>query len=188
MTRGLASIETAAWRRVLRGCAVALVVLLAVQALRYVGARGAALPADLASEVRQAAAEREDVPDVKDYEAIVEEEHFGKKPKPPRLQLFGILGDSALIGKSPQNAKLHKADAKLSGDHVLVEVGADYVVIEREGKRQTLKLFGEPIYKPEPEAGPAGEEGPQGDQPGPPEMPDTVPVPPEGARTHERRP
>ena len=149
MARGFASLGTAAWRRGLKGCAIALAVLLALQAMRYVRARGPALPTDLASGVRQAAAEREGVPDVKDYEAIVEEEHFGKKPKPPRLQLFGIIGDSALIGNSDKNAKLHKVDDKLPGEHVLVEVGADYAVVEREGKRQTLKLFGDPICQPE---------------------------------------
>jgi hypothetical protein len=174
--------DSAAWRRVLRWCAVVLVVFLAVQAVRCLTAGGPALPDYLAGADAQSAVQREGVPDATEYEAIVEEEHFGKKPKPPQPQLFGILGDRALIGPSANNAELKKVGDTLPGDHLLVEVGADYVVVEREGERRTLKLFGDticpPAEEPRPEAGPEpgggrpGPEGPPKPQAGPDERED----------------
>ena len=188
MTPGAALFDTPVVRRALRVCTVVLLVLLALQAARCMGALCTGLPGDPTPDKDAAVPRRENVPEVKAYEAIVEEEHFGKKPPPPRLQLFGILGDGALIGESSQSAQLQKVDAKLADDNVLVEVGADYVVIERKGTRRTLSLFGEPMIKPEPKAAPTGEKGPQGDRPEPPKAPDGAPVPGEGARTNERRP
>jgi hypothetical protein len=187
MTPASALKKAGVLRSVLKACAVVLVVLIAVEAVRYLGARGPVLPDELASDPRQAALEREGVPDVKDYAAIVEEEHFGKKPPPPGLQLFGILGDSALIGESPEKANLQKVDDKLPGERVLVEVGADYAVVEQQGQRQTLKLFGEPICQPESKAGPADVNKAQGNQPQAPKKPDGTPAAGEGVRSDEHR-
>jgi len=141
---------------------IVLIALSLLQLLRWVRAQRVGLPAGPLGADALAAPARDGVPALAEYSAIADEEHYGKKPPVPRLQLFGVIGDAALLGTSPQDAGLHKVDAKLPGNHVLVEVGVDQVVLEREGKRQTLKLFGEPIWQPAASPASVGPQGPAG--------------------------
>jgi hypothetical protein len=131
------------WRLYLRLTAGALMVLLLAQALGY--SRLPRLQSDtLATGTEELEmTRREEAPAVDDYLKAVTGGCFGLKGKPPKPQLFGILGDSALIGQSQGNADFFVVGADLPGGFKLVEVQANAVVIERDGSKETLTLFGD---------------------------------------------
>lgn len=117
-----------------------LMILLLVQVVRYVGAKR------LGRELVQvwetpAAAQRVPGKDLKDYQKITETGHLGSKKKPKSAQLFGILGEVALIGSSPADAKPFAVGAQVPGGEKLVEIRLNEVVLEKDGKRRTVTLF-----------------------------------------------
>jgi hypothetical protein len=127
-------------RRWLALLALVLALLLGVQGLRYAAATR--LGRDLAGAVAESdrVPERGEVPDVKTYDPIASLGEFGKKP-PPKPKLFGILGNTAFLGQSDRDAKPFQKGAKLPGDYELIEVGIDSVVIKKDDKEETLRIF-----------------------------------------------
>ena len=98
---------------------------------------------------------RSDVKELKEYQVILEKAHLGKKKPsggPKRPQLIGILGEQALIGNSPNDAKWYAVDAKLPGGYKLLEIHLNSVVLEKDGKKQTVAMFPELGAKPAPAA------------------------------------
>lgn len=129
-----------------------------------------------ASVESKPAVSREEVSDVKEYEVLTEKGHFGKKQSPPKLRLFGVLGDSALIGQSDRDAKPYSEGAKLPDGSKLVEIKLDSVVVEKDEKKQTMEVFanvpeqGGNRHRGQHHGGPPT---PRGPRPGPP--PDASP-------------
>ncbi len=113
--------------------------------------------------------------DKEQLKKLAEQGLFGKKPAPPQPQLFGILGDSAMMGNNANSAKLYAVDAKLPDGSKLVELQENAVVVERDGKRKTIKLFPElnapsgphPAVGPHPSAVAAPPPGASPPPPGP---------------------
>ena len=91
---------------------------------------------------------------VQKYDPIVKEGHLGEY-KQIRPQLFGIIGDSALVGTSSSDAQLYTVGASLPGGAKLVELHPNSVVVEKESNRETLTLFPEL-----PATGGSGKPGP----------------------------
>ena len=118
----------------------ALLLLLGVQLVRYAWLKKVRTRLGTQLERTAANPQREGVPDVEGYKAIAQKGHFGKAPR-PKLQLFGILAESAILGTSPQDAKLYAVEAKLPGDCKLLEILPNSVVIEADGKKESLTLF-----------------------------------------------
>ncbi len=149
-------------------------MLLIVQALRYgtageLGGNIAQAPPALAEPLT-----REEAKSLEEYQVIAEKGHFGKlekKKEPPKPKLFGVLGEFAFIGNSAQDAKPYAIGAEVPGGAKLLEIHPNSVVLEKDGKRQTLAVF------PELTGGKA--EG----QPGPPE-----PAAPDKGRKPEEKP
>jgi hypothetical protein len=137
--------KAARWRRRLTVSACVLGALLLVQGVRCLGGSRLDAATERGAPVEREMPDRLDAPDLKEYESITAGGHFGKDKPPPQPKLFGVLGEYALLGSAPEKADLHKVGAKLPGDYVLTEIGADHVVLEKDGKKQTLKLFGDPM-------------------------------------------
>ena len=81
------------------------------------------------------------------------------KGEPPKVQLFGILGRSALLGNSPGDAQMYEVDAEVPCGEKLIEIGIDEVVLEKDGEKRTVQVFSD---KPGP---PSGSGPPPGDGP-----------------------
>ena len=75
------------------------------------------------------------------YKSIIEKGLFAT-PK-PQPQLVGVIGETALLGNSPDAAKPYKQGAKLPTGETLKEIRPNAVVLEKDGKTQTLTLFPE---------------------------------------------
>jgi hypothetical protein len=147
-----------------------MAVLLLVQGVRF----GLTLPLGrrLAEYLRSSSAappQRNVTKAIEAYDVIFEKGVIGTKvqARPPKLMLMGVMGDSALLGTSPEDAKLYEVGAELPQGGKLIEIGSDMVVVEIDGKQQTITVF------PELKQGAPGQEG----APGPPGMPGQGPVP-----------
>jgi len=114
-----------------------------------------------ASLSRPASTGRMDVKGLDHYSPILEKGHLGKKKPPPGPpQLFGILGECALMGSSPNDVKAYTVGADLPGGAKLVEIALDSVVLEKDGNKQTIVLF--PPLGAKGGAPPPGRGRPQG--------------------------
>lgn len=80
---------------------------------------------------------------VQEYKAMLEKGTFGRAPGAQPLKVFGILGDSALLGPASEGVKPYAIGAELPGGEKLVEIGPNSVVLEKEGERRTLTVFPE---------------------------------------------
>lgn len=70
------------------------------------------------------------------------------------------MGNSALLGVSPKDAKRYEVGADLPQGGKLLEIGTDNVVLEVQGKKQTITVFPELKMKgPGEEGGPGGMRG-----------------------------
>jgi len=145
-----------------------LLVLLAVQLVRYGGARTLGEELIKATLAPEATPQRAEAPDLEQYKAIAEKGLFGKakqKKGPGVPRLFGVLGEFALLGNSPGDSKPYALGAEVAGGHKLVEIHLDSVVLEKDGKKLTLKVFPDSKVGAAPkEAKPPAETG--GGQPG----------------------
>lgn len=128
----------------LRLLRVLLIALLVAQVLR------AAVPAVRAELLLRAATaqvedqSREKTRDpLEKYNAILEKGVLGVPPKEQPPQLFGILGDVALIGGAPEQVQEYKEGADLPSGEKVVRVGVDSVELEKDGEKQTLEIFPE---------------------------------------------
>jgi hypothetical protein len=165
----------------LAAVAGAILILLIVQVTRY--ARAGTLGEDIvrASQLQPASQGRSDVKAQEEYKPLIEKGHFGKKkeepPKPP--QLFGILGNVALLGNSPDDAKPYEVGAGLPDGSKLAEIHLNSVVTEKDGEKKTIVLF--------PELGVKAQEPPRPAGP-PPRPPDQKPEkkPPEAGGAAEQ--
>ncbi|MDX9974803.1 MAG: hypothetical protein RBU21_17585 [FCB group bacterium] len=107
--------------------------------------------------------------DAKKYESILTKGLLGQPPQEgagsPDLKVFGIIGNTALMGPSADSVQPFEAGATLPGDEKLVSIGTDAVTVEKSGKQRTLKVFdpaNAPPDKPEePKPGPNGQGGPK---------------------------
>jgi hypothetical protein len=140
----------------LAAVAGAILILLIVQLVRYAWAGTLGEDIVKASQWERASPVRSNVKGPDEYKPLLEKGHFGKRkegpPKPPAL--FGILGKVALLGNSPDDAKPYEVGAGLPDGSKLVEILLASVVIEKDGKKQTIVLFPELGTKAEPPAGP----------------------------------
>jgi len=166
---------------VLALCGGLLLALLAVQGLRYQGARRLAAEFDARLRMKDPAPADKKDDDKEQLRKLAEKGLFGKRPSPPEPKLFGILGDSAMMGNDANSAKLYALDARLPDGSKLVELQANAVVVENDGKRKTIRLFPElnapsspqPMPPPGPVAGPPSAPSPSG-MPQPPGGPQPV--------------
>ena len=126
-----------------------LILLLVLQGVRYgFAARlGKGLVHSLTAREAEAA-DRKDAKSLEDYKPITDKGILGAAPgQPPPQKLFGIMGDMALIGTSPDDAKPYTVGAEIAGEK-LVEVAADYVLLEKDGNQRKELVF--PVTKGEP--------------------------------------
>jgi hypothetical protein len=117
------------------------------------------------------------------YEIILEKGILGRVVKDAggqQLRVFGILGNTVLMGRTPESIKPYEIGAEVEGGEKLVKIEASSAVLEKDGKQRSLTVFQEDGPKP-PEGG-QPPTGPQGDKPpGPAERPgEPVSVPPPG--------
>jgi hypothetical protein len=158
-------------------CLAALLVLLALllvlQGPRYVlarfGLRG------LAENIRvnldsAGAAERKPLAE---YNTILDKGLLGKghSNQPSGQTLFGILGNQALIGMSPNDAKTYDVGADLPGGEKIVEINVATVVLEKNGNKNTLSVFPDPGApgSPSPPSPPADQAQASPPAPNPPD-------------------
>ena len=142
----LARLRRAGLERYLLAVAGLLALLLAVQGVRYVYAgrlgRGLAesLHAGPGDPVKPDQTKR-----LEDFNLIGENGFLGSPPskKAPPQRLFGIMGDTALLGTEGKNAKPFKVGAAIPGGERIVEILIDRVVLEKEGKKRTVCVFPE---------------------------------------------
>lgn len=78
-----------------------------------------------------------------EYKAMLEKGTFGRAPGEQPLKVFGILGDSALLGATAESVKPYGIGAELPKGEKLVEIGPNSVVLEKDGERRTLTVFPE---------------------------------------------
>ena len=141
----------------LAAVAGAILILVIVQVVRYAGAGKLGEELVRASLSQEDSPGRSDVKELEKYQAVVEKGLFGKKEPPPGIpKLFGILGEFALLGNSANDAKRYEVGAQLPGNAKLVEIHLNSVVLEKDGKKQTITLFPELGAKTEPPPGPPG--------------------------------
>jgi hypothetical protein len=175
----------AAWRfarsdRFLMLLAAVLGVLLLAQGARYflVGRYERSVLRSLAQNNGDPP-ERGTVKPAQEYaQVIMEHDMLGQTVKLP-VKLWGIMGNGALCGTSPDDAQLANVGETLPGGDKVVEIRANEVVLEKEGKQRTEVLFDE--LKPPPQPGPT---------PPPPVKPDAPPPasPDDGAPKAEVKP
>ncbi len=166
---------------VLAAAAGLLLALFIFQGLRWAAAGTLGRELADASVAAERVSERSGVEPVEEYGVIKDNEHFGKQKPPPKPQLFGVLGDTALIGTSPNDIKPYEAGAGLPGEMKLVEILGDSVVVEdKDGKKQTLTVF-PPLGAP---GGPG--QGPPPRQPGPSGGKERPAGPPEAGKPEPR--
>lgn len=185
-TRALAKLREWGPDKCLLALVGALVVLLLFQGVRL----GLTWPLGrrLAEYLRSTsgAPKRKETKTLEAYDAILEKGVIGRKveARPPKMVLLGIMGNSALLGMSPKDAKMYEVGADLPQGGKLIEIGTDKVVVEVQGKQTTITVFPElKMRGPGEEGGPGGRRGPGpmpgGPRRGPPAM---------GAETEQQRP
>ncbi|MCD6287526.1 MAG: hypothetical protein J7M12_00280 [Candidatus Hydrogenedentes bacterium] len=62
-------------------------------------------------------------------------------PGPPAPNLFAIMGDKALLGRSADDAKLFAVGDEVSGGEKIVDIGVSEVTLEKDGVTRTIKVF-----------------------------------------------
>jgi hypothetical protein len=154
-----------------------LVVLLVAQGVRYYAL--ARLEKTLIGSLEQAKQElsgsrRADAAELKEYDPITEHGILGTVSKPPPEKLWGIMGENALFGASPDKAKLYKVGEVLSTGEKIVEIGCAEIILEKDGKRRTQSVFPEVKEPARPEKRPAPDRAPG---PRAPVAPDSAPKP-----------
>jgi hypothetical protein len=186
-TRALAKLREWGPDKCLLALVGALVVLLLFQGVRL----GFTWPLGrrLAEYLRSTSGtpKRKETKTLEAYDAILEKGVIGRKveARPPKMVLLGIMGNSALLGMSPKDAKIYEVGADLPQGGKLIEIGTDKVVVEVQGKQKTITVFPElKMRGPGEEGGPGGGmrgRGPTAGGPrrGPPEM---------GAEAEQQRP
>jgi len=141
-------------------------MLLLIQGLRYGCARGLGKDVLAAMEAgKNIEAKRERPKELKDYDEILKKGILGKIPGKSSPKLFGIFFDAALFGSSAKAAKPFKVGGTIPGGEKIIEIGVNKVVLEKDGKKRTLQVFGK---------GGAGPQG--GGRPGPSPRPRGAPV------------
>lgn len=80
---------------------------------------------------------------VQECKAMLEKGTFARAPRAQPLNVFGILGDSALLGPAAEGVQPYAIGAELPGGEKLVEIGPNSVVLEKEGERRTRTVFPE---------------------------------------------
>ena len=96
------------------------------------------------------------------YETILSKGILGRVSKNPgaqQLRVFGILGNTVLMGTSPESIKPYEINAEVEGGEKLVKIETASVVLEKDGKQRTLEVF--------PKEGSPAPEGGKGPGPGP---------------------
>ena len=138
-----------------------LILLLAAQAVRRVAAAGVGADLIRSSTAHKTAPARAEAKDASIYDEIAKNGHLGANKRPPKPQLFGILGDCALIGSSPTSAKPYRVGAQVPGGGKVAEIRLNEVVLDKDGAKQTLKVFADlpgqrsrPTPRPAPPAKP----------------------------------
>ncbi len=172
--RALAKLREWGPDKCLLALAAVMAVLLLVQGVRF----GLTLPLGrrLAQYLRSSSGappERNVARTIEAYDVIFEKGVIGTKvqARPPKLMLMGVMGNRALLGTSPKDAKLYEVGTQLPQGGKLVEIGSDKVVVEIEGKQKTITVF------PELKQGAPGQQGGPPGAPGPRGMPGPGPVP-----------
>jgi len=165
----------------LAAVAGAILILLIVQLVRYAWAGTLGEEIVKASQWERASPGRSNVKGPEEYKPLLEQGLFGKKKELNPPELYGILGKLALMGNSPDDAKPYEVGAGLPDGSKLVEILLASVVIEKDGKKQTIVLF--------PELGTKAESppGPPQPQPSPDQKPAETP-PEAGAATQHGTP
>jgi len=156
--------------------AAVLIVLLPAQGLRYylAGRRESTIleSLKLGSEGPPG---RTEIREAKEYDVIAKKGTLGKaddKKKPP-AKLWGIMGNEALLGASAKDAKAYAVGGKLPDGEKVVRIGINEVVVEKDGREQTLYVHD--VLKP------SAKEKPKSPKDKAPADKDTaVPAPPEG--------
>jgi len=169
----------------LGACAGVLVVLLAVQGVAYVRVRAMGSEFADALLAQSAAPTRGESSKLEDYQSIMGKGVFGKKQPPPAPKLFGLLDGSALMGEEPNKVRTYELNADLPGGFKLVEIGFNSVVVEREDKRETIRLFPGLTDKVDAPRMPPPGRGPRG--PGREARPPGQPAPPQAAEVPQGR-
>jgi hypothetical protein len=118
-----------------------------------------------------AAPARNDADPLEQYDAILEQGFIGgrtNKGEPPKPSLFGILGNEVFLGMSADKAKFYGVGAEVPGGEKIVSIGTNEAVLEKDGEKRTVTVFGGPDDKrpgspapKEPQAPPEGT-GPKG--------------------------
>jgi len=138
--------------RILTVLAAIFVFLLIVQTVRYQAAKNR-LEKTLTRSVEQRTQEpvkREGVDTLEEYISINEHGLLGTIGKPIE-KLWGIMGDSALIGASADNAKAYSVGEAIPSGEKVIKMGHNEVVLEQWGTQRTEHVFAEMIPKPKPE-------------------------------------
>lgn len=132
--------------RCLRAAVLVLAALLVLQGGRYLFAGHSARA--LAQRVKTIAAtpERSDRKPFTEYAAILDKGLIGKKESgrggaPPPLNVYGVLGNKALVGGSPNDATLVEVGKPLPNGETLAEVTPTGIVLEKDGKKRTQTVF-----------------------------------------------
>lgn len=119
-----------------------LIALLVLQGLRV------ALPAARAEWLLRAAAaeapakDREKFREPLDkFNAILEKGVLGVPPREAPPQLFGVLGNVALIGGAPEQVQELSEGATLPNGEKVVHIGVESVELEKDGQKRTLTVF-----------------------------------------------
>jgi len=123
---------------------VLLIVLLVLQGLRAIVpvARAEWLLRSASAEEEQATREKLRDP-LTHYNAILEKGVLGIPPQEQPPQLFGVLGNVALIGGSPEQVQEFSEGAELPNGEKIVRIGVESVDLEKDGKKRTLTVFPE---------------------------------------------
>lgn len=128
------------------GVLAGLLLLVIVQGVRY--GVTIAYAKDLTDELRSSALPppaRDGVNDFEHFKPILDKGILGAgdppKGAPPPAMLYGIMGQTALIGNSPNDAKPYEAGVNIASGDKLIEVGTDFVIIEKDGEKRTVTIF-----------------------------------------------
>jgi hypothetical protein len=77
------------------------------------------------------------------FKPILEKGVLGMPPPMLPLQLFGVLGETALVGNSPEQVQEYAVGAEVPGGEKLIRIGVEDIELEKEGKKRKLTVFPE---------------------------------------------